>query len=144
MVGLKEKEWWLINKFIANGRLTRDPEIKFTQTNNTKVAAISVAVRRSYKNQSGEYDTDFFNCSAFGAQADFLEKYFKKGQEILISGHLQNRSWDTDTGEKRYATDVIIETIDFVGSKSNSETTNELPKEVEVKEEQDKSLDLPF
>lgn len=133
-----------MNKFIANGRLTRDPEIKFTQTNNTKVAAISVAVRRSYKNQSGEYDTDFFNCSAFGAQADFLEKYFKKGQEILISGHLQNRSWDTDTGEKRYATDVIIETIDFVGSKSNSETTNELPKEVEVKEEQDKSLDLPF
>lgn len=138
-----------MNKFIANGRLTRDPEIKFTQTNNTKVAAITVAVRRNYKNSNGEYDTDFFNCSAFSSQADLLEKYFKKGQEILISGHLQNRSWETDSGEKRYATDIIIETIDFIGTKSsNSEETSAATTttvdETEVNVKEDDDVKLPF
>lgn len=62
---------------------------------------------------------------AFGNQAEFLEKYFKKGQEILISGHLQNRSWETESGEKRYATDIVIETVDFIGTKQTSEQANE-------------------
>lgn len=110
-----------MNKIIISGRLTRDPEIKFTQTTNKKVASISVAVRRSYKNQQGEYESDFFNCSAFGGQAEFLEKYFKKGQEILLSGRLQNRSWETESGEKRYATDIIVEEVNFIGSKQTSE-----------------------
>lgn len=128
-----------MNKFICNARLTKDVEVKVTQ-NNTKIANISVAVRRNYKNAEGVYESDFFNCVAFGNQAEFLEKYFKKGQEILISGHLQNRSWETESGEKRYATDIVIETVDFIGSK---QTNNELPKEVEVKEE-DGSDSLPF
>ena len=128
-----------MNKFICNARLTKDVEVKVTQ-NNTKIANISVAVRRNYKNAEGAYESDFFNCVAFGNQAEFLEIYFKKGQEILISGHLQNRSWETESGEKRYATDIIIETVDFIGSK---QTNNELPKEVEVKEEDD-SDSLPF
>ena len=128
-----------MNKFICNARLTKDVEVKVTQ-NNTKIANISVAVRRNYKNAEGVYESDFFNCVAFGNQAEFLEKYFKKGQEILISGHLQNRSWETESGEKRYATDIVIETVDFIGSK---QTNNELPKEVEVKEEDD-SDSLPF
>lgn len=137
-----------MNKIIINGRLTRDPEIKFTQTNNTKVASISVAVRRNYKNQAGEYESDFFNCSAFASQAKLLEKYFKKGQEILISGHLQNRSWETETGEKRYATDIIVETIDFIGSKQNNNDTGEEPNvnqaELDVNVKNDVSDDLPF
>ena len=128
-----------MNKFICNARLTKDVEVKVTQ-NNTKIANISVAVRRNYKNAEGVYESDFFNCVAFGNQAEFLEKYFKKGQEILISGHLQNRSWETESGEKRYATDIVIETVDFIGSK---QTNNELPKEVEVKEEDD-SDSFPF
>lgn len=137
-----------MNKIIINGRLTRDPEIKFTQTNNTKVAAISVAVRRNYKNSNGEYESDFFNCSAFGNQAELLEKYFKKGQEILISGHLQTRTWETDTGEKRYATDIIIETIDFIGSKQSNNNDGEEPNvnqaELEVNEKDSLSDDFPF
>lgn len=128
--------------------MTRDPEIKFTQTNNTKVASISVAVRRNYKNQAGEYESDFFNCSAFLSQAELLEKYFKKGQEILISGHLQNRSWETETGEKRYATDIIIETIDFIGSKQSNNNDGEEPNvnqaELDVNVKNDLSDDLPF
>ena len=113
-----------MNKFICNARLTKDVEVKVTQ-NNTKIANISVAVRRNYKNAEGVYESDFFNCVAFGNQAEFLEKYFKKGQEILISGHLQNRSWETESGEKRYATDIVIETVDFIGSKQTSEQANE-------------------
>ena len=131
-----------MNKIIINGRLTKDVEVKVTQ-NNTKIANISVAVRRNYKNSEGNYDSDFFNVTAFGNQAEFLEKYFKKGQEILISGHLQNRSWETESGEKRYATDIIVETIDFIGSKQNNTSELENKPEVEVKEE-DKSDDLPF
>ena len=129
-----------MNKFICNGRLTKDVEVRFTQTNNSKVANTSVAVRRNYKNSEGNYDSDFFNVTAFGNQAEFLEKYFKKGQEILISGHLQNRSWETETGEKRYSTDIINETVDFIGSKQEK---SEDKSEVNIKEE-DTSDDLPF
>ena len=139
-----------MNKIIISGRLTRDPEIKFTQTNNKKIASISVAVRRNFKNSEGNYDSDFFNCSAFGTQAEFLEKYFKKGQEILLSGRLQNRSWETESGEKRYATDIIIEEVNFVGSKQ--ESTNNTQAAAQVSEQagvqvnvvDDKSDDLPF
>lgn len=113
-----------MNKFICNARLTKDVEVKVTQ-NNTKIANVSIAVRRNYKDAEGNYNSDFFNCVAFGNQAEFLEKYFKKGQEILISGHLQNRSWETESGEKRYATDIVIETVDFIGSKQTSEQANE-------------------
>lgn len=131
-----------MNKFICNARLTKDVEVKVTQ-NNTKIANVSVAVRRNYKDAEGNYNSDFFNCVAFGNQAEFLEKYFKKGQEILISGHLQNRSWETESGEKRYATDIIIETVDFIGSKQNNTSELENKPEVEVKEE-DGSDSLPF
>lgn len=131
-----------MNKIIINGRLTKDVETKVTQS-NTKIANISVAVRRNYKNSEGNYDSDFFNVTAFGNQAEFLEKYFKKGQEILISGHLQNRSWETENGEKRYATDIIVETVDFIGSKQNNTSELESKPEVEVKEENN-SDDLPF
>lgn len=130
-----------MNKFICNARLTKDVEVKVTQ-NNTKIANVSIAVKRNYKNTEGVYESDFFNCVAFGNQAEFLEKYFKKGQEILISGHLQNRSWETENGEKRYATDIIIETVDFIGTKQNNTSELENKPEVEVKEED--NSDLPF
>lgn len=135
-----------MNKIIISGRLTRDPEIKFTQTTNKKIASISVAVRRNFKNSEGNYDSDFFNCSAFGGQAEFLEKYFKKGQEILLSGRLQNRSWETESGEKRYATDIVIEEVNFVGSKQTSEqTTAQVSTQADVQVNVvDDSDSLPF
>lgn len=108
-----------MNKIIIKGRISTDIGIKFTQS-NAKIAKFSVAVRRDFKNRQGEYDTDFFNCSAFGNTSEFLEKYFTKGQEILLIGRLQNRSWETDSGEKRYATDIIVENVEFCGNKSNN------------------------
>ena len=64
----------MANLVILKGRLTREPEIRFTQTNNTKVAAFNIAVNRKFKNAEGNYDADFFNCTAFGASANFIEK----------------------------------------------------------------------
>lgn len=130
-----------MNKIFIKGRLTKDVELK-TTTNGTTVANISVAVNREFKNANGEYETDFFNCTAFSKTAEFLEKYFSKGQEIIIIGRLQNRSWETESGEKRYATDIMIENVDFCGSKTNN-TTVEFPTEIKVIENNSDS-DLPF
>ena len=135
-----------MNLVVLKGRFTRDPEIRFTQTNNTKVAAFNIAVNRKFKNTEGNYDADFFNCTAFGASADFIEKYFKKGQEALVQGRIQNRSWDDENGQKHYATDIIVEAIEFCGSKTQTEAepenVNQAELDVNVKNEG--SDDLPF
>ena len=136
----------MANLVILKGRLTRDPEIRFTQTNNTKVAAFGIAVNRKFKNQEGNYDADFFNCTAFGASANFIEKYFKKGQEALVQGRIQNRSWDDENGQKHFATDIIVEAIEFCGSKSQTEDEpeNVNQAELDVKVVDDDSDSLPF
>ena len=113
-----------MNKVILKGNITRDIELKDIG-NDKKVANFSIAVRRDYKNQSGEYETDFFNCSAFGNTADFLSKFFSKGSQMLLIGHLQNNQWETDSGEKRIATNVIVESVEFCGSKQQNNTTND-------------------
>lgn len=113
-----------MNLVIIKGRLTKDPEIRTTANTGTKVASFSVAVQRKFKNQNGEFETDFFNVTSWGNQAGFVESYFKKGQEILISGRLMNRSWETESGEKRYATDIVAENIEFCGSKKDNQTQN--------------------
>lgn len=113
-----------MNKIILKGRISSDIDTKFTQTTNKEISRFSIAVRRDYKNQSGEYESDFFNCTAFGNTAKFVSQYFSKGQETLLMGHLQNRSWETESGEKRYATDVIVDTIEFCGSKKQENNSN--------------------
>ena len=114
-----------MNKTILKGNITRDIELKDIG-NDKKVANFSIAVRRDYKNQNGEYETDFFNCSAFGNTANFINKYFNKGSQMLLIGHLQNNQWETDSGEKRTATNVIVESVEFCGSKQQNNTNNEL------------------
>lgn len=114
-----------MNKTILKGNITRDIELK-DLGNDKKVANFSIAIRRDYKNQSGEYETDFFNCSAFGNTANFISKYFQKGSQMLLIGHLQNNQWETDSGEKRTATNVIVESVEFCGSKQQNNTNNDL------------------
>ena len=99
-----------MNKVILMGRLTRDAEI-FGQ--KTKVARFCLAVDRTY----GEDETDFFNCVSFGKQAEFVEKYLKKGTKILITGRLQNNSYEDKQGNKVTATQIITEDIEFCESK---------------------------
>lgn len=106
-----------MNKVILIGRLTRDPEIKTTQ-NDVSFCNFSIAVDRRFKDANGEKQTDFINCVAWRQQADVLGKYFAKGHRIGIVGTLQTRSYEVD-GQRRFATDVVVEEIDFIETKQD-------------------------
>ena len=104
-----------MNKVILMGRLTRDPEIRYSQgERSTAVARYSLAVNRTFK-RDGEPDADFINCVAFGRQAEFAEKYFHKGIRIVITGRIQTGSYTNKDGVRVYTTDIIV---DFAANNS--------------------------
>lgn len=100
------------------GRLTRDPDIRYTDGGAT-VARFNVAVDRRFKRE-GEDSADFISCVAFAKTAEFLEKYFRKGQRIGLTGRIQTGSYTNQEGAKVYTTDVVAETVEFVESKGAS------------------------
>ena len=106
-----------MNKFQFLGRLTKDPETRVIPTTGSQVASFSVAVNRRFVGQNGERQSDFFNLTSFGKTAEFCSKYFRKGQQVLVEGRIQNRTWDDANGQKRYATDFIVEDTYFADSK---------------------------
>lgn len=113
----------MLNVVTLIGRLTRDPELRQT-TSGTPVCSFSVAVDNGYGDNK---KTDFINCVAWKGTAEFVSKYFAKGQMIALSGRLSTRTWD-DNGTTRYATEVSVREVDFCGSKAdgqNSGTSNE-------------------
>ena len=106
-----------MNKVILMGNLTRDPEIRYTQSENSlAIARFTVAVNRRFARQ-GETDVDFFNCTAFGKQAEFVEKYFKQGSRMLLTGRIQNDNYTNKNGEKVYSIQIIAEEIEFAERK---------------------------
>ena len=114
-----------MNKVQLVGRLTRDPEIRYSQGENaTATARFSVAVSRRFKNAEGNYDADFITCVAFGKSAEFVEKYFKKGMAIGLTGRIQTGSYTNKDGQKVYTTDVVVEETEFVESKGASSADN--------------------
>jgi single-strand DNA-binding protein len=113
-----------MNKVILMGRLTRDPEVRYTQNTNLTVANFSIAVNRRFKREGDTETADFFNVVAWNKTGEFVGKYFKKGQQVLVSGRLQNRNWTDQQGVKHYATDVIAEEVEFADSKKNSDSEN--------------------
>ena len=102
-----------MNKVILMGRLTRDPEVRYTQTNNTMVATFSLAVNRRFVRQGEERQADFVNIVAWGKTGEFVSKYFKRGQQVAVVGRLQTRTWDDDKGQKHYVTEVVAEETYF-------------------------------
>ena len=109
-----------MNKVILMGRLTRSPEVRYSQgAEPVAVARYTLAVNRRFKRKD-EPEADFISCVAFGKSGEFAEKYFRKGQLVAVTGRLQVRSWDKD-GERRYATEVIIEEQHFAESKAAAE-----------------------
>ncbi len=106
-----------MNKVILMGRLTRDPEVRYTQTNNTLVATFSLAVNRRFVRQGEERQADFINIVAWGKQGEFCSKYFKKGQQVGVIGRIQTRNWDDDKGQRHYVTEVIAEEAYFADSR---------------------------
>lgn len=106
-----------MNKVIIVGRLTRDPDIRYTA--NSSMASFSVAVDRRFK-QEGQPDADFPRVIAWGKTAEFIEKYFHKGMKIAIEGRIQTGSYQNQSGQTIYTTDVIAEAVEFVESKNAS------------------------
>ncbi len=113
-----------MNKVILMGRLTRDPEIRYSQGENaTAIARYTLAVdrRMSRSNTNGEQTADFIQCVAFGRSAEFAEKYLHKGIKMLVTGRIQTGSYTNKDGQKVYTTDVIIDDQEFAESKSASQ-----------------------
>lgn len=104
-----------INRVCLIGRLTRDPELKFTPT-NTPIASFSIANNKSWKAQNGEKkeNCSFFNCIAWGKTGEIIAQYFKKGQRIIVEGRLQQRSWDDKDGNRRSVVEVVVENFQFL------------------------------
>ena len=100
------------------GRLTRDPEVRYTDGGKS-VAKFTVAVDRRFKQEGGQA-ADFISCVAFGKTAEFVEKYFKQGNKIGVEGRIQTGSYTNKDGVKVYSTDVAVENVEFVESKSSS------------------------
>ncbi|WP_250277391.1 single-stranded DNA-binding protein [[Clostridium] colinum] len=115
-----------MNKVQLIGRLTKDPEIKYTQSKESlAVTRFSVAVNRKYKKDS-EQEVDFINCVSFGKQAEFVNNYFKKGQQIAIAGKIQTGSYKDNNGNTKYTFDVVTEEVEFCGGKTEEKNTQEV------------------
>lgn len=113
-----------MNKVILMGRLTKDVEVRYTQTSNTLVASFSIAVNRRFVKQGEERQVDFINIVAWGKLGEFCSKYFKKGQQVGIIGRIQTRNWDDDQGQKHYVTEVVAEEAYFADSKKEDSEEN--------------------
>lgn len=114
-----------MNKTILMGRLTRDPEVRYSQTAEpVAIARYTLAVDRKIKRE-GEQTADFISCIAFGRNAEFAEKYFRKGMKVLITGRIQTGSYTNKDGQKVYTTDVVIEEQEFAESKGSGESNRE-------------------
>lgn len=110
-----------MNKVILMGRLTRDPEVRYSQGENaTAIARYTLAVDRRYKG-NGDQSADFINCTAFGKSGEFAEKYLHKGTKIVVVGRIQTGSYTNKDGVKVYTTEVVVEEHEFAESKKTSE-----------------------
>ena len=109
-----------MNKVILMGRLTRDPEVRYSQgASQTAIARFSVAVDRRFK-RDGEPSADFFNCTSFGKQAEFVEKYLHQGTKVVLVGRLQNNNYTNKDGQMIYNVQVLVDEIEFAESKNAS------------------------
>jgi single-strand DNA-binding protein len=142
------------SKVIIVGNITRDPELRTTPS-GTQVCGFSVAVNRNYKDNSGEQreNVSFFDCSAWGKSGEIIAQYAKKGSGILVSGRLEQRSWEDKEGQKRSRVEIVVEDFNFVGgangdggnggsSKSSAAFSDVAPDD--ISEEPIDLSDIPF
>lgn len=111
-----------MNKTLLIGRTTKDPDIRYTQSEQPMtIARFNLAVDRRFKKE-GEQSADFISCVAFGKTAEFIEKYVFKGTKIAVEGRIQTGSYTNKDGNKVYTTDVVVEQVEFAGAKTDSES----------------------
>ena len=106
-----------MNKVILIGRLTKDPDLKFAAGSGTAVCKFTMAISRQFKKD----ETDFINCVAFGKIGESITQYFTKGRQIAVSGAIRTGSYDAQDGTKRYTTDVVIDSFEFIGAGNNNQ-----------------------
>ena len=114
-----------MNKVLLVGRLTRDPELRTTPS-GMAVTRFTIAVSQNYTNKNGERGADFINCSAWGRQADNIAKYCRKGSLVSAEGRIRTGSYDAQDGSKRYTTEVVCDTVNFLSSRTG---TQEAPRD---------------
>ena len=128
-----------MNKVVLIGRLTNDPDIRYSQgEQSTAIARYRLAVDRKFK-RDGEQSADFIGCVAFGKSAEFAEKYLQKGTKIAVVGRIQTGSYKNQEGQTVYTTDVVVEEHEFCESKSSSQNNNQ----AQPKESGDGFLNIP-
>lgn len=126
-----------MNKVFLIGNLTRDPELKETQS-GISVCNFGIAVKRRYA-KDGEQETDFFNCKAWRGLADNIAQYCTKGKKVAVSGHIEMRQYEGNDGAKKTAAEVVVEEVEFLSQKANDE-----PKKKAAMEAFDDDEDIPF
>lgn len=132
-----------MNKVILMGRLTRDPEVRYsTGENAMAVARYSLAVDRRFK-RDGEPSADFINCVAFGKAGEFAEKYLQKGTKITVAGRIQTGSYTNKDGVKVYTTDIVVEEQEFAESKAASEGHDTKPVQKQNRGSEDGFMNIP-
>ena len=141
-----------MNKILLLGRLTKDPEIKFTKTNNVMIADFNLAVNRKYVKQGEERKADFINIQGYSKVAEFVSNYLKKGQQVVIVGRLQIRHWENENGDKKINPEVIAEEVYFADTRRDGKVDASIlsgqpiaaiPESIENEDYSD-SDDLPF
>ena len=111
-----------MNKVILMGRLTRDPEVRYSQGESSlAIARYTLAVDRRFKRNGDDQTADFIGCVAFGRNAEFAEKYFRQGLKVVVTGRIQTGSYTNKDGQKVYTTDVVVEDQEFAESKATSD-----------------------
>lgn len=124
-----------INKIVLTGRLTANPELRYT-TSNTAVTSFTLAVDRNFKNENGNKEADFINIVAWNKKAELIHQYLKKGDRVGISGRLQVRKYQNERGENRYVTEVVADEVEFLNSKKSG-----LDEKSPVKSEDNRMLE---
>ena len=124
-----------INRVVLIGRLTANPELRFTTSNNA-VTTFSIAVDRNFKNEDGNKEADFINIVAWNKKAELIHQYLKKGDRVGIGGRLQVRKYQNDRGENRYVTEIVADEVEFLNSKKSG-----LDEKSPVKSEDNRTLE---
>lgn len=133
----------MLNRVLMMGRLTKDPELRYTKS-NVPVVSISIAHDRDFKKENGERDTDFFDLNAWRATAEFINKYFKKGDAIIIDGKLRRRPWIDKDKKKRYSVEIEIENVYFGNKAKSNESGEEETPSGSFSDIYDDGGELPF
>lgn len=126
-----------MNKVFLIGRLTRDPELRYTGS-NVPVCSFSIAVNRTFTNSNGEREADFINVVVWRKQAENVKNYLSQGSQVAVDGRIQTRNYEDKEGNKRYITEVVADNVEFLGSKKEGNSKGDEPTPYDFKDEEGK------